>query len=282
MQMKRYLFILLIILLFNLVVFSQNKPFEIFEKALKEEKAGFSGNKENLSKVFNQERIRLGENFERQLWIYLADDVEKHYWINSFVESDSYLHGNVALPILAFEIRREVLKLLENRNDRQSLGRKVTLNRKQAIFYHNTGKNILASEKKSIAETILKEKPDISPYVAGMTRLDSCIYQNLGKDTSFCAAESKKPVEIIVSSGIVNKSAIYLPQPSNPNKLIGRVFVKVLISEKGEVLSAEAYEGTKELFENSVDAAKNAKFSPLLLSGKPTKRSGLIVYEFKN
>lgn len=282
MQMKRYLFILLIILLFNLVVFSQNKPFEIFEKALKEEKAGFSGNKENLSRVFNQERIRLGENFERQLWIYLADDVEKHYWINSFVESDSYLHGNVALPILAFEIRREALKLLENRNDRQSLGRKVTLNRKQAIFYHNTGKNILASEKKSIVENILKENEGISGYVGAMSRLDSCIYQNLGKDTSFCEAESKRPVEIIVSSGIVNKSASYLPQPSNPNKLIGRVFVKVLISEKGEVLSAEAYEGTKELFENSVDAAKNAKFSPLLLSGKPTKRSGLIVYEFKN
>ncbi len=265
----------------SVTVLSQDKPFELFTKAVKEEKAGFSGNKENLSKNFNQERIRLGENFETELWKYLENDSDKHYWISSFVESNSYLHGNTTLPELAFRIRVNALKLLENKEDARSLGRKVSINRKQAIYYHNIKNQDLAIKSKTLAEEILKNN-QISAYVSGMTRLDSCIYKNLEKDTSFCKAESKKPVEIIVSSGFVTGLAIQLPQPENKGKLKGEVFVKVLISEKGEVIFAEAYQGVKELFDVSTEAAKLAKFSPLLLSGKPTKHSGVIVYQFNN
>ena len=46
--------------------------FAAFAKAVKEERGGFAGNKENLSNVFNEERIRLGSNFETELWKYLA------------------------------------------------------------------------------------------------------------------------------------------------------------------------------------------------------------------
>jgi hypothetical protein len=275
-------FLTFLFFLFPLITFSQDKPFEVFAKAIKEEKAGFNGNKENLSKVFNQERIQLGANFEAELWKYLDDDADKHYWISFFVESNSYLHGNTALPELAFRIRQNALKLLENKNDTRSLGRKVNINRKQAIYFHNIGKHNLALINKNVAETILKNDDEVSTYVGAMTRLDSCIYKNLEKDTSFCEAESKKPVEIIVSSGFVTGLAVYLPQPENKGKLKGEVFVKVLISEKGEVLTAEPYQGIKELFDVSIEAAKLAKFSPLLLSGKPTKRSGVIVYKFSN
>ena len=275
---KIFIFLLL---LFPLAVLSQDKSFETFDKAVKEQKGGFNGNKENLSKVFNQERSRLGENFETELWRYIGNDADKHYWISSFVESNSYLHGNTALPELAFRIRENALKFLKNKDDARSLGRKVSLNRYQAIYYHNIKNQDSAIKSKILAEEILKNN-QISAYVSGMTRLDSCIYKNLEKDTSFCEAEAKKPVEIIVSSGFVTGLAIQLPQPENKRKLKGEVFVKVLISEKGEVISAEAYQGVKELFDVSIKAAKLAKFSPLLLSGKPTKRSGVIVYKFTN
>ncbi len=153
------------------------------------------------------------------------------------------------------------------------------MNREQAIYYYENGNRDLALKSKTNAENILKEN-EISAYVAGMTRLDKCVYSNLEGDASFCEAEFKKPLETIVSSGIVNGIATALPQPENPQKLKGEVYVKVLISEYGEVLSAEALKGVKGLFDASVKAARMAKFPAFTLSGKPTKRSGVIIYKF--
>ncbi len=278
--MRKVIYICFIICFASIFSFAQVKPFENFDKAVKEQKGGFSGNKENLSKIFNDERKRLGDNFEIEFWKYLGDDVEKIYWLNFFVESDSYLHGNKPLPKLAFEIRGKGLDLLSNKTDKKSLGRKVTLNREQAIYYHNVGKRDLAVKSKNIAENILKENDEISAYVGGFTRLNKCIYSNLENDTSFCEKESQQPIEVIVSSGYVNGMAVELPQPENPQKLKGEVHIKVLIAENGKVISAEAMKGLKELFDVSIKAAKTAKFQPFTLSGKPTKRSGVIVYRF--
>jgi hypothetical protein len=278
--MKKVLLVGWIICFASIFSYAQVKPFEVFDRAVKEQKGGFSGNKEYLSKIFNDERNRLGDNFETELWKYIGDDIEKHYWLNSFVESDSYLHGNKSLPELAFRIRHKGLELLDKKDDAKSLGRKVTLNRKQAIYYHNIGNRDSAIKTKVTAETILKENNEISAYVAGMTRLNKCIYSNLESDTSFCEKEAQKPIEVVVSSGYVNGIAVKLPQPENPQNLKGEVHIKVLIAENGEVISAEAVTGLKELFDVSVKAAKSAKFQPFTLSGKPTKRSGVIIYKF--
>lgn len=278
--MKKLLTICFTICFASVLSFAQNKPFEVFDRAVKEQKGGFSGNKEYLSKIFNAERNRLGDNFEAEFWKYLGDDIEKHYWLNFFVESDSYLHGTKPLPELAFKIRQKGLDLLDKKNDKKSLGRKVTLNRRQAIYYHNVGKRDSALKSKTTAENILKQSDEISAYVGAMTRLDKCIYSNLESDTSFCEKEAKKPIEKIVSSGYVNGIAVELPQPENPQKLKGEVHVKVLIGENGEVISAEAVKGNHELFDASIKAAKTAKFQPFTLSGKPTKRTGIIVYKF--
>jgi hypothetical protein len=278
--MRKIIYICAVICCLSVFSFAQAKPFSEFDKAVREQKGGFSGDKSYLSKIFNQERIRLGDDFETQLWKYIGDDIEKHYWLNSFVEWDSYLHGNKPLPELAYRIRLSALNLLEKKNDKKNLGRKVTLNREQAIYYHNNGKRELALKSKNIAETILKEDKEISSYVAGMTALDRCIYSNLEGDTSSCEKESQKPTELIVASGYVNGIAVKLPQPRNPKSLKGEVHVRVLIGEDGKVISAEAMRGVKELFDLSVEAAKAAEFRPLTLSGKPAKRSGVIVYKF--
>jgi hypothetical protein len=277
--MRKIVSVFFIICCASIFGFARSKAFADFDKAVKTEKGGFSGNKENLSKVFNDERNRLGDSFETELWKYIGDDIEKIYWLNSFVESDSYLHGNKPLPELAFKLRQKGLDLLDDENDKKSLGRKVTLNRKQAIYYYKTGNRTLALKSKTKAENLLLEN-DISAYVGGMTRLDKCVYSNLEGDTSFCEAESKKPIETIVSSGVVNGIAVELPQPENPQRLKGEVYIKVLISENGEVIAAEALKGVKELFDVSVKAAKSAKFQPFTLSGKPTKRSGVIIFKF--
>lgn len=278
--MRKIVYVCFVICFASLFSLAQNKPFEDFDKVVNNEKGGFSGNKENLSKVFNQERMRLGDSFEKELWKYIGNDIEKHYWLNSFVESASYLHGNKPLPELAFKMRQKGLELLDKKDDKKSLGRKVTLNREQAIYFHSVGNRDSATKSKTLAENFLKKSVEISAYVGAMTRLDRCIYLNLEGDTSFCEKESQKPIETIVSSGYVNGIAIELPQPLNPQKLKSEVHIKVLIAENGEVISAEATKGLKELFDVSIKAAKRAKFQPFTLSGKPTKRSGVIVYKF--
>jgi hypothetical protein len=278
--MRKIIYICFIICFASIFSLAQAKPFEAFDKAVKEQKSGFSGNKDYLSGIFNDDRNRLGNEFETELWKYIGDDIEKHYWLNSFVESESYLHGNKPLPELAFRLRQKGLALLDKKDDKKSLGRKVTLARKQAIYYHNTGNRDSAIKSKNAAEAIVKENDDISAYVAGQTRLDNCIYSNLESDTSGCEKESQKPIELIVSSGYLNRIAVELPQPENPEKLKGEVHLKVLIDGNGEVISAEAVKGLKELFDVSIKAAKTAKFQPLTLSGKRAKRFGWIVYKF--
>jgi protein TonB len=46
------------------------------------------------------------------------------------------------------------------------------------------------------------------------------------------------------------------------------------------VISAEAVSGQALLKAASVEAAKQAQFSPVLLSGQPVKVTGLLTYNF--
>ena len=121
-------------------VSAQNKPFELFIDAVKNEKGGFSGNKENLSTIFNHERIRLGDKFETELWKYLGNDADKHYWIGSFVSSKSYLQGNSPMSELAIQIYQKAIDLIASKNNESSLGRKVTILRRLAVLSKLLGK----------------------------------------------------------------------------------------------------------------------------------------------
>ncbi|HQZ95856.1 MAG TPA: energy transducer TonB [Pyrinomonadaceae bacterium] len=93
----------------------------------------------------------------------------------------------------------------------------------------------------------------------------------------------KKP--LVLSMGVVNGKATSLPKPDIPvaaktANAAGTVSVQVLIDEKGNVISANAVSGNILLRSASESAAKIAKFSPTLLSGSPTKVSGIINYHF--
>lgn len=87
------------------------------------------------------------------------------------------------------------------------------------------------------------------------------------------------------TGSVINGKAISLPRPEYPelaraNKLTGLAIVRVLIDERGYVISAKMICG-HSVFRNSVEtAASSAKFSPTLLSNQPVKVSGLINYKF--
>lgn len=97
-------------------------------------------------------------------------------------------------------------------------------------------------------------------------------------------AEAPAGVQTI-SGGVLNGKATSRPQPAYPAlakaaRAAGTVVVKVTVDETGNVVSASAVSGHPLLHAAAVQAAKQAKFTPTLLSGKPVRVSGLLSYNF--
>jgi protein TonB len=89
----------------------------------------------------------------------------------------------------------------------------------------------------------------------------------------------------VVSGGVLNGKAISKPQPAYPAiakaaRAQGTVTVQILVDESGRVISASAVNGHPLLQAAAVAAARQARFSPTLLSGQPVKVSGVITYNF--
>lgn len=115
-------------------------------------------------------------------------------------------------------------------------------------------------------------------------------------------AQSVPPAEL-VNGGLLNGRAVNLPLPDYPESakqagIGGIVAVNVVVDESGVVISAVAEvndqrerknaDGVKldpipadpALREAAENAARQATFAPVLLSGRPTKIKGKILYNF--
>lgn len=95
----------------------------------------------------------------------------------------------------------------------------------------------------------------------------------------------QKPTPKVINGGVLNGRAINLPKPENTEearalKTSDTVEVQVTIDEQGNILSALAISGNPVLREPAEQAAWGAKFSPMLISGKPVRVSGIIVYTY--
>ena len=94
-----------------------------------------------------------------------------------------------------------------------------------------------------------------------------------------------RPILKPISGGVLNGTAISLPQPVYPEaakrmRTGGMVTVEVILDETGKVVSATATSGPTMLRQAAIDAALKARFSPTKLSGQPVKVSGTINYKF--
>jgi TonB family protein len=88
-----------------------------------------------------------------------------------------------------------------------------------------------------------------------------------------------------ISGGVLNGKAISKPQPPYPAlakaaRASGTVTVQVTVDETGGVVSAAAVSGHPLLRAAAVAAARQAKFAPTLLSGKPVRVTGVLTYNF--
>jgi TonB family protein len=89
----------------------------------------------------------------------------------------------------------------------------------------------------------------------------------------------------VVSGGVLEGKAVSKPQPAYPQvakavKATGAVVVQVTVDEQGQVTEARAVSGHPLLRAAAESAARQARFTPTLLSGKPVKVSGTLTYNF--
>ena len=88
-----------------------------------------------------------------------------------------------------------------------------------------------------------------------------------------------------ISGGVLNGKAISKPEPPYPAlakaaRASGTVTVQVTVDETGKVVAAKAVSGHPLLQSAAVAAARQATFTPTLLSGKPVKVTGVLTYNF--
>jgi TonB family protein len=88
-----------------------------------------------------------------------------------------------------------------------------------------------------------------------------------------------------ISGGILNDKATSLPKPTYPAvaraaRASGTVTVQVTVDETGKVTEARAVAGHPLLQAAAVAAARNARFNPTMLNGKPVQVKGLLTYNF--
>jgi TonB family protein len=99
-------------------------------------------------------------------------------------------------------------------------------------------------------------------------------------------AETPPPADAQAEWGsVLNGKAISKPEPTYPAlaraaRASGVVTVHVTVDESGHVVSAEAVSGHPLLRPAAVAAARQARLTPTLLSGKPVKVSGVLTYNF--
>lgn len=272
------------------------KSFASIDNFLEKNNKEFDNSNEVVN-LFNQERGRLGDNFETELWKYLGNDLAKHYWISIFLESKEYLQGYNPMPLVAYKIMEKGVEIAVKEEDYPGLGMKFFMLRDMAVYLYLGGKRNEAISQKRKAQVIYKEIENLG-VVGATTDYVMCIYENLERNTGGCKEETlesgqnadededfdEKYTELS-NSGVVNGKAILLPVPVYPKAAravgaSGEVKVEIVIDETGEVIQAKSLSGHKLLFDAATDAAMEAKFKPFMVKGKPVKVKGTIVYNF--
>jgi TonB family protein len=88
-----------------------------------------------------------------------------------------------------------------------------------------------------------------------------------------------QPGDSTVLEPVKVEAAVY-PLPAINQQIQGRVWIKLLISETGDVEHVDVISGEPLLAMSAVDAAKKWKFKPFIRDGKPVKVGGKVPLDF--
>ena len=139
----------------------------------------------------------------------------------------------------------------------------VAMTRRGGKWYMGTGRVTLANgERIELPPTLAGDAPPAPP---GALK---------GKDEAG-----------VVNVGVLDAKAVSKPAPPYPPaakaaRASGAVTVEVVVDERGGVTSARATAGHALLRAAAEAAARQARFSPTLVAGRPAKVRGTITYNF--
>ncbi len=79
---------------------------------------------------------------------------------------------------------------------------------------------------------------------------------------------------------VLKRVAPIYPFDAGKGGIQGKVVLRVLVSETGDVESAEVVSGEKELVQSAIDAAKKWKFEPYVANGRAIKVRTNLPFDF--
>jgi TonB family protein len=158
-----------------------------------------------------------------------------------------------------------------------------------SFTFDKSGEGRVSAKETTVALTEPRQPPAPLWPVAGGSSALSLVVGNAdpqaqgrpGPDVDAPASAGRK----IISGGVLNGKAVAKPQPVYPPiakaaRAQGTVVVQILVDEEGYVIAATAVSGHPLLQQAAVAAARQARFTPTLLEGRPVKVSGVITYNF--
>jgi TonB family protein len=124
-----------------------------------------------------------------------------------------------------------------------------------------------------VSKTLYLQKGDVKK----ITEFNPNVYGVLNHKGQYTAKPSDE-------AGIGDKALRFAkpkyPAAAHAARASGAVQVQVTIDEDGEIAAANAISGHPLLRQAAEAASKETRFAPTLLSGKPVKITGIIVYNF--
>jgi len=242
---------------------------------------------------FQTVRTQLGENFEPELWRYLADDVHKQDNIANFLTYPGYLHGNLPMPDLARRIYLKSLSLLNGKTDLSSRVAFVTASINAAVESAELGLTAEAQQHKSDAQRMLAADKFLLTAVPAMEDYDNCVYDAIGDSkvanpASACLgkkAASDTKITMIEVGEIPAENIVAKPKPQWPKGAkagagSGTLKVQVVIDGSGKVESVEALGVASAFDDAALAAARRARFERTMYQGDAVKVRGWLVYAY--
>lgn len=152
-------------------------------------KRGWHIRKVELSKLFNQERKRLGERFDVEVIKFVDGDTARHREVSSYLTSKGYLGGNRARPYLALAIIQQGIVLCEKRKGPEDRTNLVVVNVAAAIVSKNLGFHDLALAHKTRAEQLVAKNKTLEGAWPALDARSRKTYESIKLDTT--SAQSK-------------------------------------------------------------------------------------------
>jgi len=146
---------------------------------------------------------------------------------------------------------------------------------------HISGLTSFRVENRDLCESVVVTLAD----KAGLVAQGDIFIRPKPADPTNKVDPANKPA-VAVENEALSARVISLPRPAYPAeareaKVTGAVRVLTTVDEQGNVVEAEAISGSPMLQAAAVQAAKQAKFEPLVTNGRPVKTKSVISYNFR-